>query len=367
METALAAVVAAANAATAADHAQTKSGTSSTASGTAAKVVTCSGFELSDQARIFVTFSNANTVADAITLNVNGTGAKSVYNQMGIISASNTALFAANQPIEFRYDGTGWVLWDVEKAMPDSSIGGAFSALYGSATGTNANVSYTVGSICVRNSAGSKRELRNVSASAAVTNSGAGGLDINSVAANTWYYVHVIYNPATPATALLLSLSATAPNLPSGYTYWARVGAIKTDGTANKYPLPFVQDGCEVTLMPAAGTNLTALPSVASGLQGTITNAAYSPVSVSLSGQIPSTAKSVEVMGVSPGGVYVAASASTGFGGGTSSNPPTLQNGVSAGYILSVRGRFNLSGQTIYYAGAGSACALQLVGWRDNI
>nr|DAK94215.1 MAG TPA: hypothetical protein [Bacteriophage sp.] len=116
METALAAASAAATAATAADHAQTKSGTSSTASGTAAKVVTCSGFELSDQARIFVTFSNANTVADALTLNVNGTGAKSVYNQTGIISTSNTALFAANQPIEFRYDGTGWVFVDISKA-----------------------------------------------------------------------------------------------------------------------------------------------------------------------------------------------------------------------------------------------------------
>lgn len=115
METALAAATAAANAATAAEHAQTKSGTSSTASGTAAKVVTCAGFELSDQARIFVTFSNANTVADAITLNVNGTGAKSVYNQTGIISTSNTALFAANQPIEFRYDGTGWVFYDAAK------------------------------------------------------------------------------------------------------------------------------------------------------------------------------------------------------------------------------------------------------------
>lgn len=113
METALAAGTIAAAAATAADHAQTKSGTSSTASGTAAKVVTCAGFELSDQARIFVTFSNANTVADAITLNVNGTGAKSVYNQTGIISTSNTALFAANQPIEFRYDGTGWVFFDI--------------------------------------------------------------------------------------------------------------------------------------------------------------------------------------------------------------------------------------------------------------
>lgn len=113
MEAALAAATAAAAAATAADYATTKSGTSSTASGTAAKVVTCSGFKLSTNARVVVTFSNANTVAAALTLNVNGTGAKSVYNQIGIISTTNTALFAANQPIEFRYDGVGWVFFDI--------------------------------------------------------------------------------------------------------------------------------------------------------------------------------------------------------------------------------------------------------------
>lgn len=133
METALAAATAAAAAATAADHAQTKSGTSSTASGTAAKVVACSGFELSTNARIFVTFSNANTVADAITINVNGTGAKSVYNQTGIVSASNTALFAANQPIEFRYDGTGWVFYDVTNAVSSGTYAAASSTAAGTA------------------------------------------------------------------------------------------------------------------------------------------------------------------------------------------------------------------------------------------
>ena len=125
-------------AATAADHATTKSGTSSTASGTAAKVATCSGFELSDQARVFVTFDNANTVADALTLNVNGTGAKSVYNQMGIISTSNTALFAANQPIEFRYDGTGWVFYDSAKVT-------AYFATSSTAAGTADKVATCAG------------------------------------------------------------------------------------------------------------------------------------------------------------------------------------------------------------------------------
>ena len=88
---------------------------STSASSEAAKVVTLSGYKLKVGSVVSIVFSNANTVEDAITLNVNGTGAKSVYNQTGVVSASNTALFAANQPIEFRYDGTGWVSYDVAK------------------------------------------------------------------------------------------------------------------------------------------------------------------------------------------------------------------------------------------------------------
>ena len=103
----------AATALSAANGAYVLSATSATASSEAAKVITLSGYELRVGSVISVTFSNANTVADAITLNVNGTGAKSIYNQTGIISASNTALFAANQPIEFRYDSVGWVFFSV--------------------------------------------------------------------------------------------------------------------------------------------------------------------------------------------------------------------------------------------------------------
>ena len=104
----------AATALSTANGAYVLSGTSSTSSSVAAKDVTLSGYELRVGSVISVVFSNANTVADAITLNVNGTGAKSVYNQTGIISTSNTALFAANQPIEFRYGGTGWVFFDAK-------------------------------------------------------------------------------------------------------------------------------------------------------------------------------------------------------------------------------------------------------------
>jgi hypothetical protein len=75
--------------------------------------------------------------------------------------------------------------------------------------------------------------LSSVSVTADVTVSGVNGLDTGSVAANTWYAVFVIYNPTTRTTAALLSTSATAPTLPSGYTYSTRLGWMRTDGSSH--------------------------------------------------------------------------------------------------------------------------------------
>lgn len=46
----------------------------------------------------------------------------------------------------------------------------------------------------------------------------AGGLDAGSVAVSTAYHVFLIYNPSTLVTDALISTSASAPTLPSGFT-----------------------------------------------------------------------------------------------------------------------------------------------------
>lgn len=77
-------------------------GTCSTASATVAKVVSCTGFTLATGARIAVKFSYANT-ASAPTLNVNRTGAKTIYYNG---STLNSYSLQANGVYEFIYDGT---------------------------------------------------------------------------------------------------------------------------------------------------------------------------------------------------------------------------------------------------------------------
>lgn len=59
-------------------------------------------------ASVTVRFSNNNTSAAALTLNVNSTGAKTIYINGGTTSATNQLLWAANATISFMYDGTYW-------------------------------------------------------------------------------------------------------------------------------------------------------------------------------------------------------------------------------------------------------------------
>jgi len=64
--------------------------------------------------------------------------------------------------------------------------------------------------------------VQNVNLTIDITASGINGLDAGAEANNTWYSIWVIYNGATISG--LLSLSATAPTFPAGYTYYRRVG-----------------------------------------------------------------------------------------------------------------------------------------------
>jgi hypothetical protein len=65
-----------------------------------------------------------------------------------------------------------------------------------------------------------------VNLTVAITTSGVNGLDTGVEANSTWYYLYVIYNPATATVAGLISASSTAPTMPAGYTYKALVSFV---------------------------------------------------------------------------------------------------------------------------------------------
>lgn len=71
-----------------------------------------------------------------------------------------------------------------------------------------------------------------------------GTIDAGVEAANTWYYVWLIYNGLT--VAALLSASAKNPAMPTGYTFKALVGVVRNDASSNF--LRFVSYDREVIL-----------------------------------------------------------------------------------------------------------------------
>ena len=86
-------------------------GTCTTAPETAAKVVTITGndnWTLTTGAIVTVKFSFTNTAASP-TLNVNGTGAKSIYYNNAVYTSASSYGGYANRSITYQYDGTYWV------------------------------------------------------------------------------------------------------------------------------------------------------------------------------------------------------------------------------------------------------------------
>jgi len=62
--------------------------------------------------------------------------------------------------------------------------------------------------------------------------SAAGALDTGAIANSTWYHVFLIQRVDTGVVDVLISLSATAPTMPTNYTLFRRIGSMLTNGSA---------------------------------------------------------------------------------------------------------------------------------------
>lgn len=133
--------------------------------------------------------------------------------------------------------GTGLVsaapAWDtlVENDLPRMSLRDTARKLV-VAYSTAASVDISADEIYVQD-ASTQRRLQSFSTNVAITTSGLDGLDTGVEAVSTWYHLWVIYNPTTFVAGGLLSLSSSAPTLPSGFTHKSYVGAVRNDGSGN--------------------------------------------------------------------------------------------------------------------------------------
>ena len=241
-----------------------------------------------------------------------------------------------------------------------AGISGSFSNLKASATGLSAIVTTTADSICLKDSSNNQVVVNSVSITPSLATSGANGLDTGVSAINTWYYLWVVWNGTTVAG--LLSLSSTSPTMPSGYTHKARVGAVRSDSTANKYPLSFYQFGDLVQIDKQVGTNVAAMITPASGTTAGVMT------TVSMSSFIPPTAKAARVTGHSGADAVaqVAIAPSTQYsiyeymGGSGAAGAGTYALAALTEVVLK-------TAASIAWQSNSANARLYLQGWRDNL
>lgn len=282
-----------------------------------------------------------------------------IYTALQASGPSTTARDPISSPLYWKEFGA---------SASSDSVQGTVKNLKGSATGTNANASYTADQIIVEDSSGVSARLSAVSVSPSLSASGANGLDTGTSAASTWYSVWVIYNPATTTTAGLFSLSSTAPTMPSGYTMKARVGWVRSDATGNKYPLKFFQYGNRSQWSVASGSNLTSRRQMATGVAGNISTPTWVAVAVGLF--VPPTASSIDVSmnsGAAVGIQGIVAENNQYGAFSSNTNPPRMRTfGTTSEVSIGVNSSIVLESTNIYWASSG-AMNLYCDGWSDNL
>ena len=90
----------------------------------------------------------------------------------------------------------------------------------------------TADEVFLQNSDGFIKRFTSLSETVDITKSGANGLDTGSEAVSTWYHIWAI-GKEDGTLDCLLSLSATAPTMPAGYTYKIYLGAVYNNASGN--------------------------------------------------------------------------------------------------------------------------------------
>jgi len=198
-------------------------------------------------------FVAANNSTGLVTANIGTIGSLNVYKDGGVNQAGAGDIIA-NRLYVLVYNsalnaGTGgYVLF---AGMPSLTATNVVALPTGYLFGLTLSQASTTSVGIAAGSCRDSTDADNMVLGSAVTKttgawaagSGNGGLDTGSIAATTWYHVHVIKQPGGLAGGVdaLVSLSATSPTMPTGYTLPRRIGSVLTDGS--KHIIAFQQDG----------------------------------------------------------------------------------------------------------------------------
>jgi hypothetical protein len=202
--------------------------------------------------------------------------------------------------------------------------------------------------------------LNNFSGSIATGTSGLNGLDSGSIASNTWYSVWVISNGSL--SGCLLSTSATAPVMPSGYTYKMRVGWVRYVATGLARTIQR-NDTAQYKIVAASQT--PNYPIIASGAAGSVDTPTW--VAADVTAYVPTSTASQIIMGLSSA-YNVMVNPNDLAGGRTSSTNPPFANSNGYGAYTTINVQMGLESSSIYWASNYSTTnCIAAHGWVDNL
>lgn len=330
--------------------------------------------------RVITGISGGTNGRFLIVQNVNATGAGNITIAAQSTSSSAANRLAAPSDIVIR-PGEGrtllYVAGSTNRWTLTSQIGaaGAWGSMKNLSIANNSGTPNSIldaaaDELILEDADGNTLRLRTIAQSPNMGASGAGGLDTGTEANSTWYSIWIIYNPATGTVSSLLSLSTTAPTMPSGYTFKMRVGWIYNDASSNF--LRILQKGRRAQYVVTAATNTAALPVLISGVSGNVATPTWTAAAVATF--VPPTASKIAVVLTVSHGAAAAAMAAPNNAYGpifATTNPPPLAMGQSVGSggttQSSLWADFVLESANVYYASSNANAFLQCQGWEDNI
>lgn len=251
---------------------------------------------------------------------------------------------------------------------------GAIGFTMGNNSGTpNSSIDMAAGQAVMLTTGGVSISASSVAITVNTTVNGANGLDAGSKGNSTWYNFYLINNGTT--TAGLASTSATAPTMPSGYTYKCRLGAMRTDGSGNF--LRSLQQGAVTQYKITASSNVAVAPNIVSGIAGTVSLTSPTLATASVSNVVPSTAVAIEITAYNnytPTGLSNVLIAPSTAWGGTNNGPQGSAGQVWPVYLSHSGGQaesavvwMNLETTSIAWASDAGGGAISTLAWRDKV
>lgn len=175
---------------------------------------------------------------------------------------------------------------------------------------------------------------------------GANGIDTGSIGASRIYHLWMISNGST--FAMLASLSATAPTMPSGYIYKCRAGAISTNSSSQLFG--FTTIGASTYMLPFQSA-LTTLATGGSCSTPTLFSVAFSTV--------PTTVSTVTGT--------LSTQTSTANGIGLNASILLLANIGAANNVQTQVTVPMTTAQTIWYCSSSAGNAFGISAWTDSV